>query len=670
MALLETSTRYALVKYPANGTQVDFLTSFVGGYINASYVKAYSFVTADGSDFRSETCTLVSAGPASATFRVAAAGAVPAGRTVQIQRETPKGDPLVDFENGSMLTASNLNLVTEQAIQSIAEAYDQFQELTTEVGGDAEAARILAQQALNTAQQADTTANSAASAASQAFIKAEAAEAGIAAATAAAAAATNSATNAQNAANAATQLVQNIQGEVDAAVATANAASANANAASEAANAVADVAQDALDTADSAVAQVQTAVNAANAAVATANGVDGKAQTALDASAAATAAAADAVKKTPTTAQTINSDLKTTKQLRAGLVVNVEKDQPASGDFNDYSINFLNADASQRYGGIRFQRFAGSEWSSPNMVLEGRGSNYIAFKEDGNVVVGSGGAGTIMMRNQFNVYSGAVGVLTVLTTLGWGNRVTRWGQALAPNGDLQLYSFDATGANAQLVSQYGNKSSVAGAWTVNYSARTVFQGEVDTASWSRSASSSASPLSFGNAALFTTGSYGGVFEQQDGAHGLRYYFAGGAGYGGIAMHQSGVYMGDVLTYGPICKARGGFQALSSRLSKNIHGKNTRGLMDILKVVTVLGKYKDAPTDAGARLFFIAEQLNKVIPEMVDMGSVFSWNGQELPTVDYDQGVVVAFKGISDLYEIVSEAISEFDARLTKLENKS
>lgn len=664
MALPDPNYRYAMAKYATDGVRTDWQIAFDGGYLFQADVYAYSYLTADRSDRQVHPLTFISEAGDNATVRITPA--VAANRTLFIVRLTQRGDPLVDFINRSMLTEKNLNTITEQAIYSVAELEDAFRELEATTASDAANALAVAQEARQIAQTAESTAEAAQAAAAEAFTKAEAAEAGIAAATTAANNAQNAATNAAQAANAATALVQNIQGEVNAAVATANAASANAEAASQAAQAIAGVAQDAKDTADDALAQVQTAVNAANNAVTVANAVDGKAQQALDNSEAAQTAAGNALSKTAPAQQSVASMVVWNgfMHMKNGWSVLRER----STTTQVVLAEFLNGAGSAQYAYFATDTGASDDWRF--RIIGPQGKSSMDFYNSGGIINRAESSIHNIMRDGMCVWSGNAGDgQAVLFNIGNNNMLRRWAYALENNGDMTLWSYNASSGGVARVLSFGNRGTDANAWTSFESARCYFTGIVDCVNWVGGTSLTHSPDTYGTAGLITRGQWGGGLELQDGGNALKLWLNGGAQTAGFNMHSVNQFAGTVLQFGLLCKARGGFQALSSRHAKHIHGKSPYGLAEVLRIARVIGRYKDQPKGSQAKLFFIAEQLRNIVPEMVGDAD-FQFGDQMLPTVDYDQGVVVAFQAIEELYDLVSEAITDIDARVSALENKA
>ena len=89
---------------------------FAGGYISESHIKAYAVnLTTDVS--RDITLSFVS------PYRVSTE-AIPSTERLVIYRDTPRGTPIVNFSDGSVLNETNLDITTAQAVFVGAEARD------------------------------------------------------------------------------------------------------------------------------------------------------------------------------------------------------------------------------------------------------------------------------------------------------------------------------------------------------------------------------------------------------------------------------------------------------------------------------------------------------------------------------------------------------------------
>ncbi len=108
-------------------------------------------------------------------------------------------------------------------------------------------------------------------------------------------------------------------------------------------------------------------------------------------------------------------------------------------------------------------------------------------------------------------------------------------------------------------------------------------------------------------------------------------------------------------------AAGGYDVGSSRKLKDIKGELPYGLEEVRRIRTVYGSYKpDYNPDGRMRLFFDAEQLIGIIPEMVDAEGVL-FKGKRVGSVKLDQGLPVAFNAIRQLADLVDDLRAELDA---------
>lgn len=101
--------------FAADGTETLWDFSFAGGYIDPSHVKAYYKV---GENLTVAPLTLV------ATTRARVFPAAPAGSTLVIYRDTPKGAPLVDWDSAATVDRTGLAVTSKQALFVAAEEAD------------------------------------------------------------------------------------------------------------------------------------------------------------------------------------------------------------------------------------------------------------------------------------------------------------------------------------------------------------------------------------------------------------------------------------------------------------------------------------------------------------------------------------------------------------------
>ena len=92
--------RYATVKYPGDGTTVDFEYNFDGGYISKSHLVCTlrNNITRDEEVIDPINYTVVGAN----TLHLQGAFRIPVTHTLVIRRDTPKNVPLQDYMDGAL----------------------------------------------------------------------------------------------------------------------------------------------------------------------------------------------------------------------------------------------------------------------------------------------------------------------------------------------------------------------------------------------------------------------------------------------------------------------------------------------------------------------------------------------------------------------------------------
>lgn len=246
--------------YAGNGSTTTFSVPFP--YLLKAHVKlytgyniltgAYTTQLVDGTHYSWSSGTQVQLTTAPAN-----------GVTLTVLRDTPDAAQLVPWQDGSNLTAADLNNADLQNLYVVQEQQDR--------NDSGAAAAIAAQTAANSATAAATAATTAANTAN-----ATAAAATTAANNATTAANASTAASTQATANSQTALTQSAQ-----AVATANTASSNATSATNTANSAASTAATALSNSQTATTQSANAVTTANQASTTAGTALTNSQTAL-----------------------------------------------------------------------------------------------------------------------------------------------------------------------------------------------------------------------------------------------------------------------------------------------------------------------------------------------------------------------------------------------------
>lgn len=254
------------------------------------------------------------------------------GAVIDIRRSTSPDELLVQFTDGSVISETDLSLLSKQSFYLVQESGD----LARESNG-------LANDAVAAADAATETANSASAASATAVSTANAATATANAASAAATNAVNTANNALSTANAASTAATNAVNTANSAstaasnaVSTANTANAKADAATVTANSAASTANTAANNAATAVSTANTALSNADSAVSLANFASIQADAAQSAAVQAAANATSAA-----------NDAAIAVQTAAGLEVTVNQvlvdvQAIANGDLADFAKNSEN----------------------------------------------------------------------------------------------------------------------------------------------------------------------------------------------------------------------------------------------------------------------------------------------------------------------------------------
>lgn len=237
--------KYSISSYTADGTTTDFLLTW--DYLDKTHITVYvdAVNVADaGSGF---TSTLIN----STTVRVTTdlAAPVPAGKIVELRRETPIDTQAVTFNDGSSLNGGDLNTNTDYLLYAMQEAIDTV-DIAAQNG--AQAAQIATE---GFRDEAEVFKNDAQASASSAAISAGAAQV--------------SATNAANSESSAAADAASALASKDAAASSASSAStslSNAMAAEAAAIQASSDASTAKNAAETAAINATTAANSAEAA--------------------------------------------------------------------------------------------------------------------------------------------------------------------------------------------------------------------------------------------------------------------------------------------------------------------------------------------------------------------------------------------------------------------
>ena len=258
----------------ASGSALQFAVSYP--YILRSHVKVYygrdilagthTSLLVDGVDYNWTTDT-----------QITLTAAPSAQSTLTIIRETPTSAQLVPWQDGSNLTAEDLNKSDKQNLYAVQEQNDK----TALASSKALSAETTSNSATATANSATTTANNAATDAATAISTANTANTNATAAQTAATTAQSSATAAQASAASAQTAATNAQTDASAAQTAATNAQTSATAAQTSATSAQTSATAAAADAASAISTANSATSTANSATATANTADANATTAL-----------------------------------------------------------------------------------------------------------------------------------------------------------------------------------------------------------------------------------------------------------------------------------------------------------------------------------------------------------------------------------------------------
>ena len=309
---------YSYRQYAGNGTAKDFSVPFP--YLEKAHVHVYlGFNLLDGT-FTSELAETSGFTWTSGTvIRTVVAPAT--GATLTVIRQTPNGQQLVEWQDGSNLIAADLNTSDLQNLYAVQEQQDRNDSGITQ----STAAKTAATTATTAATAATTAANTATSTANTALSTANTALTTANTASTNASGAVTTANTASTNASAAVTTANSASTNATAAVTTANTASSNASTALSTANTAASNASTALSTANTAASNASTALATANTASTNATAAVGTANTASTNASAAV-----------TTANTSSTNASTA--LSTANTANTKADQAISAVSN--SINY------------------------------------------------------------------------------------------------------------------------------------------------------------------------------------------------------------------------------------------------------------------------------------------------------------------------------------------
>lgn len=147
--MLDDSLTYSINRFPEDGSTTTWNLNFSGGYIRQEHVKAYRKHNTTGEIVAPVSITFVD------TNQITTAAPASSAWTLVVYRDTPKGQPEVNFTDGSIVNERNLDALARQAVFVSAELMDRF----GVVSAQAVTADERAIQAIETADEALDKAN-------------------------------------------------------------------------------------------------------------------------------------------------------------------------------------------------------------------------------------------------------------------------------------------------------------------------------------------------------------------------------------------------------------------------------------------------------------------------------------------------------------------------------
>lgn len=281
--------------YAGDGVTSVWNFTFAGGYLDSSYVKAF---TTDA--FGNKTYLTIAPADLVGPYQLRVLPPVPTGHSITIYRDTPKDAPLVDFADGGAFQEVTLDTMAKQAVHIAAESSDAVNEAATD-------AQFYSALAVNSAAAAAVSATNASASAASTAANTAAAEAAAGTAVAAIAGITASVTAAETAATTATGAATSATASASSANSSKLAAAASEAAADSSKVAAASSATAAAGSATAAAASVSSITGSVSAAAASATSAAssataaGTAKTAAEAAQAAAEAAAASISGGPVT---------------------------------------------------------------------------------------------------------------------------------------------------------------------------------------------------------------------------------------------------------------------------------------------------------------------------------------------------------------------------------
>lgn len=305
--------------------------------------------------------------------------------------------------------------------------------------------------------------------------------------------------------------------------------------------------------------------------------------------------------------------------------------------------------------------FFDSRNSAASVVPNGN-AYYRAFQHawaniDGNVRMtlnGGGGLTTTggMQCTNLRAMGGTFATQSGLVARGWDNGVTRWLDVIEADGSMSLYSYNSAGAGGVQLLQF--RSTSAGG--SNFLA---LQGGF----------SSTGPIT-GGGAFTSTGSIAGFTMPERSDSSVSWSSYANASAYRIWCSTAGDRLtldraGNMNVTGAMSAS--GFDVGSSPKLKDIDGAIPYGLREVREASKLIGAYKGSySSDQTKRLFFDADQMADLMPELVNVGSI-PFNGEMVNSIRTEGVGPVAFNAISELADQTEERIEQLERDNRRLE---
>jgi len=172
--------------------------------------------------------------------------------------------------------------------------------------------------------------------------------------------------------------------------------------------------------------------------------------------------------------------------------------------------------------------------------------------------------------------------------------------------------------------------------------------------------SSASTTTLGEISIIPVGASGYLSE-------IRFSLKSGDYYNAPTSVILKIATSGIEVFGSI-KPTGGYDYGSSRRLKIIEGECPYGLAEVRRVSTVIGHYRpEYEGDGRRRVFFEAEQMAEVMPELVDLQAV-RFGDEMVPGIKLEQVMPPAYRAIAQLADIVDGLAKHISDLRTEVES--